>query len=223
MHSIAGRSAIGAILALSTVSGIGQCRFPKEGRANAIENSILGGCGFGRSDCVVATGTSSTLLHRTRADIGVAQSEIAEMRRKVDRLWGNHLQADQRSAAADVFFFAQALVPSANRSFLLQQAAFQLRGAVLSMWAAFGEAVPDEIPAEIAASEKQLGDGDARGYASIKKEVDRLRLGSQSHLNGLADQIRAVESRIESRQVRESWIYLAYVFFNLLLFFTLFR
>ena len=42
MHSIAGRSAIGAILALSTVSGMGQCRFPKEGRADAIENSILG-------------------------------------------------------------------------------------------------------------------------------------------------------------------------------------
>ena len=215
MHSIAGRSAIGAILALSTVSGMGQCRFPKEGRADAIENSILGVAVLGAAIVIVATGTSSTLLHRTRADIGVAQSEIAEMRRKVDRLWGNHLQADQRSAAAAVFF-AQALVPSANRSFLLQQAAFQLRGAVLSMWAASGEAVPDEILAEIAASEKQLGDGDARGYASMKKEVDRLRLGSQTHLNGLADQIRAVESRIESGQVRESWIYLAYVFFNLL-------
>ena len=43
-----------------------------------------------------------------------------------------------------------------------------------------------------------------------------MRLGSQFHFDGLADQIRAVESRIESGQVRESWIYLAYVFFNLL-------
>ena len=169
----------------------------------------------GAAIVIVATATSSTLLYQTRAAVSVAQSEIAEMRRKVDRLWGSHLQADQRSAAADVFF-AQALAPSTNRSFLLQQAAFQLRGAVLSMWAASGEAVPDKIPAEIAAFEKQLGDGDARGYASLKKEIDRLRLGSQSHLNGLGDDIRALESSIASEQVRESWIYLAFVFFNLL-------
>ena len=169
----------------------------------------------GAAIVIVATATSSILLYETRADIRQAQREISEMRRKVDRLWGNHLQADQRSTAANVFF-AQALAPSANRSFLLQQAAYQLRGAVLSMKVASGEKVPDEVPAEIAAFEKQLGEGDVRGYSSFKQEIDRLRLGSQSRLNGLADDIRAAEARIESGQAWESWIYLAYVFFNLL-------
>ena len=132
MHSVAGRSAIRAILALSTVSGRGSADSPRKDGPMLSRFPSWAVAVLGAAIVIVATGTSSTLLHRTRADIGIAQTKIAEMRRKVDRLWGCHLQADQRSAAADVFF-AQALVPSANRSFLLQQAAFQLRGAALSM------------------------------------------------------------------------------------------
>ncbi len=51
---------------------------------------------------------------------------------------------------------------------------------------------------------------------SLKSEIDRLRLLSQTHISGRADDIRAAESRVESLQARESWVYLAYVFFNLL-------
>ena len=165
----------------------------------------------GAAIVIVATATSSILLHETRVDVAQAQMKVSETRRTVDRLWGNHLQADQRSTAADVFF-AQALLSSANRSFLLGKAAYQLRGAALSMRAASGESVSDEVAAEIAAFEKQLGEGDARGYVSLKEEIDRLRLGSQDRINGLADEIRVMEARVEAGRTRESWIYLAYVF-----------
>ena len=97
----------------------------------------------GAAIAIAATATSTMLLHQTRADITAVKSEIADTRRAVDRLWSSHLQADQRSTAADVFF-AQALGSDTSRSFLLEQAAYQLRGAVLSMWAASGEPVPDK-------------------------------------------------------------------------------
>ena len=169
----------------------------------------------GAAIAIAATATSTMLLHQTRADITAVKSEIADTRRAVDRLWSNHLQADQRSTAADVFF-AQALGSDTSRSFLLEQAAYQLRGAVLSMWAASGEPVPDKTPDPIAAAELLLREGNASGYVSLKSEIDRLRLLSQTHISGRADDIRAAESRVESLQARELWIYLAYVFFNLL-------
>lgn len=50
----------------------------------------------------------------------------------------------------------------------------------------------------------------------MKTEIDRLRQGSQSQINGLAESIRAAESRVVSGQTCEARIYLAYVFFNLL-------
>ena len=113
-------------------------------------------------------------------------------------------------------FLAQALGRTTERTFLFKQAAYQMRGAVLSMWAASGEDVPDRSPKTIAEAEQLLGKGKLGAYATLKSEVDRLRLLSQSHLNGVADEIRARESRIEALQARESWLYLAYVFFNLL-------
>ena len=113
-------------------------------------------------------------------------------------------------------FVAQALGPGAGRAFLLEQAAYQLRGAVLSMWAASGESVPDTPPTAVAAADERLRNGDTDGYTSLRSEIDRLRLLSRLHLNGLADGIRASETRIESLQASESWLYLAYVFFNLL-------
>ena len=169
----------------------------------------------GAAIAIVATATSATLLHQTRTNLKDAWSEIGDTRREVDLLWSSHRQADQRSATADVFF-AQALAESPSRSFLLEQTAFQLRGAVLSMWAASGEPVPDETPAAITADESKLRKGDARGYASLKSEIDRLRLLSQSHLDGLSARNRAAESRIESLQAHGASLYLAYVFFNLL-------
>ena len=84
------------------------------------------------------------------------------------------------------------------------------------MWVASGKPVPEQTPAEIAALEDRLGKGDIGGYAPLKAKIDELRLLSQSHLNGISAGIRAAEARIERLQGRESWIYLAYVFFNLL-------
>ena len=169
----------------------------------------------GAAIAIVATVTSTTLLYQTRTDIADVRSELADTRSTVDRLWSSHRQADQRSTAADMFV-AQALGPGPGRAFLLEQAAHQLRGAVLSMWAASGESVPDTPPAAVAAAEERLRNGDTGGYASLRSEIDRQRLLSRSHLNGLADEIRAFEARIESLQASESWLYLAYVFFNLL-------
>ena len=163
----------------------------------------------GAAIVIVATGTSSTLLYQTRADIGDVRSEIAETSQEVDRLWSNHRQADQRSTAADIFF-AQALGEDSSRLVLLQLAAQQLRGAVLSMWVASGKPVPEQTPVEIAALEDRLGKGDIGGYAPLKAKIDELRLLSQSHLNGISAGIRAAEARIERLQGRESWIYLAY-------------
>ena len=87
---------------------------------------------------------------------------------------------------------------------------------MLSMWAASGEPVPD-IPTEaIAAAEELLREGNTNGYVSLKSEINRLRLLSQTHINERAADIRAAESRVEALQARESRVYLAYVFFNLL-------
>ena len=164
---------------------------------------------------IVATITSSTLLYQTRGDIAGVRSVNADKRGTVERLWSSHRQADQRATAADMFL-AQALAPGAGRTFLLEQVAYQMRGAVLSMWVASGEDVPDKTPETIAKAEDLLGKGDVGGYATLRAEVDRLRLLSRSHLNGVANEIRAGESRIDVLQAWESWLYLAYVFFNLL-------
>lgn len=169
----------------------------------------------GAAIAIAATVTSSTLLYGTRADTAAVRSQIADTRRTVDRLWSSHRQADQRSTAAGMFF-GQALGPGPDRSFLLEQAAHQLRGAVLSMWAASGEPVPEQVPEPVAEAEHRLREGDARGYVFLVSEIERLRSLSQSHINGLFDDTRSAESRIESLQSRELWIYLAYVFFNVL-------
>ena len=169
----------------------------------------------GAAIVIIATATSTIVPHQTRKSINVMQLEIVETRRAVDRLWSSHLQADQRSASADVFF-AQALGSDIGQGFLLEQAASQLAGAVLSMMAASGEPVPDVLPATIAAEKRLLVDGKAQGYVSLKSEIERLRLRSQRHINGRVDEIPAKESLVESLQARESRVFLAYVFCNLL-------
>lgn len=169
----------------------------------------------GAAIAIFATATSTILLHQTRTSVTAERSEIAETYRKIDRLWSNHRQADQRSTAADVFF-AQAIGEKSSRATLLQLAAQHLRGAVLSMWVASGEPVPEQTPVAIAALEAKLSSGDVNGYAPLKAKIDELRLRSQSHLNEMSAGIRAAEARIESLEARESTIYLTYVFFNLL-------
>lgn len=169
----------------------------------------------GAAIAIIATATSSTLLYQARKDIRDVQTGLVEKRRDVERLWSSHRQADQRSTAADVFF-AQAIGADSSRLVLLKLASQQLRGAVLSMWVASGKLVPDQTPPEIAALETRLGNGDIGGYKALKKKIDELRLLSQSRLNEMSAGIRAAEGRIRALQGRESWLYMAYVFFNLL-------
>lgn len=185
------------------------------GGSNAVEDSTWGVAVTGAAIAIVATVTSSTLLYQVRAEIDAARVQIESTRRTVERLWSNHREADQRATSAGLFV-AQALEPSAGREFLLDQAAYHMRGAVLSMLAASGEPVPDVPPEAVVAAESGLRAGDAKAYALLQSEVDRLRLLSQSHINRLNDVVRGTESRVESLRSRESWIYLAYVFFNLL-------
>ena len=169
----------------------------------------------GAAIAIAATLTSSTLLYQTRSEVSAEQSMIREDRGRVDRLWASHVQADQRSTAANVFL-GQALETGSNQQFLLDQVAKQLLSAVLSMWAASGEPVPEAQPEPIAEAEQQLRNGNADGYATLMQEIDRLRILSQSHIETLGDDIRAAEARIDALQDRELWLYLAYVFSNVL-------
>ncbi|MDE0029451.1 MAG: hypothetical protein OXU42_08650 [Deltaproteobacteria bacterium] len=167
---------------------------------------------------IIATITSATLLHQTRTRITAATSEVAEMRNRSDTLWSSHRLADQRSTAADVFL-AMALAQRSDTEalpVLLQQTAAQLQGAVLAMSAASGEAVPDEPPEEIQRLYAALLAGDLNGYASLRAEIDERRLLSQSTINQLASDVGSTELRIDSLRARESTLYLAYVFLNLL-------
>ena len=169
----------------------------------------------GAAIVIVATASGSILLYESRENIANVRSEISGKQREIDRLWSNHRQADQRATAADVFF-GQAIGAGPERPVLLRLAAQQLRGAVLSMWVASGKPVPDETPPNVAALEARLGTGDVGAYGALKAEIDKLRLLSQSHLNGISAEVRAAEARIEALQACESWLYLAYVFCNLL-------
>ena len=171
---------------------------------------------------IVATITSAISLHSTRADITSSRSEIATLRDRVDSLWSSHRLADQRSTAADVFL-AMALRENRNDasdastlSVLLDQAAGQLQGAVLAMSAASGETVPDEPPDDIRNFYAALLSGDLSGYTGLKSEIDRLRLLSQSTINQISTNVSSVELHIDSLEARESTLYMAYVFFNLL-------
>ena len=168
----------------------------------------------GASIVVIATFTSSTVLYQIRENVTKARSEIADDRHRIDRLWSSHRQADQRATAADIFL-AEALGESSSTPFLLEQAAYQLRGALLSMWAASGQDIPDDPPKNIEILEGKLRQGDLSAYEGLKSEINRLRLLSQSYINQISSDIRSVESGLEALEARQSAIYLAYVFFNL--------
>ena len=163
---------------------------------------------------IMATAISAIMLHGVRQNVEKARSEITDERRKIDRLWSNHRQADQRATTADIFF-AEALGEKSNTRFLLDQAAAQLRGAVLSMWAASGQEVPDDTPKNIETLEGKLRQGDLSAYSGLQSEINRLRLLSASYINQVSSSIHSGESRIETLEARQSAIYLAYVFFNL--------
>lgn len=164
---------------------------------------------------ITATAMSSTLLYQTRESIRRARLEIADARGRRDRLWSSHRQGDRRSTAADIFL-AEAFGEGSNTSFLLSQTGHQLRGAILAMWAASGETVPDEFPEELKALEAKLLKGDLSGYKNLKARINGLRLLSQEYVNRLSTRIDSEELRAEFLESRESSIYLAYVFFNLM-------
>ena len=169
----------------------------------------------GASLVVVAMVLSSMFLYQIRESIAEERSEIATTRGQINLLWDSHRLADNRSTSADIFV-AGAFGGNSNSSFLLGQAAYQLRGAILAMWAASGEPVPDAPPENIQSFEASLRDGDLGAYAELKSEIDRLRLLSQQHINGFTSVVDSAESRIANLQTWESLTHLAYVFFNIL-------
>ena len=169
----------------------------------------------GAATVIVATATSSILLQQTKAAIQEAKSKVTDIRSKKDLAWSSHLLADQRSTAADVFI-AEALGGSSNAPFLLNQATLQIRGAVMAMWAATDEEMPDESPEWLQILEAALLEGNLPAYTGLKSEINKLRLRSQSYVNQLATDIRSAESRIESLETQEYSVYMAYVFFNLI-------
>ena len=136
---------------------------------------------------IVATATSSVLLHNTKERITKIRSGVKTLRDQKNLSWSSHLLADQRSTAGDIFF-GQALGIGPNKAFLLGETAGHLQGAVLAMWAASGEPVPDDPPKKIQSLHDDLSKGMQTLYAylGLKAEIDRLRLLSRSHVNRLS-------------------------------------
>lgn len=169
----------------------------------------------GATIVIVATAISSTLLYESQKNIIDAHANVAKEKQTVDRLWSNHQQADQRENAANAFF-AQTLETETSRPLLLQLAAESFRGAVLSMLAASGKPVSEKTPAEIETLEEALRKGDTDAYKMFRTEINDLRLLSQTHLSTISNGIQSAETHLKALQAHESWLYLTYVFFNLL-------
>ena len=101
---------------------------------------------------------------------------------------------------------------NSDNSFLLGLTVDQLRGAVLSMYAAAkpSEQVPDETPESIESLLSKLRKGDRDAYMAPKSEINELRLASMRFINELSDGIRSAESCVHSLEVQEGQIYFAY-------------
>ena len=170
----------------------------------------------GATIIIVATTTSSTILHEIQAHIGETVSEISEANSQRDRMWSNHLISDRRSTAAD-FLFGQALGSDSNdvRHFLLKRTGYYLRGSLLAMMIAAEVDVADNTPEEIRNLEGEVKRGNVQAFEDFKDMIDGFRLESQRVLNNKASQIRDLQKRMELLRRKESILYLAIVFFNL--------
>ena len=163
---------------------------------------------------VIATATTSTLLYQAQESVKEASAEIAETRRTVDRLWGNHLVAEQRSTAGELFF-AQVRGGNQNSGFLQERAAYHLWSAALSMWVSSGEPDPETTEDRLLSLRTMLAQGDSSGYNGLKSEINRFRKLSAQYINSQTAEMRAIEARIQSLNAHESTLHMAYVFFNL--------
>lgn len=163
---------------------------------------------------IVASLLSWTTIRKVEAEIAAARTEVAAMLRTTDSSWNSHLQADQRSSAAAMFLAQVGGNP--NTQFLLDQAASHLRGATMSMWAASGQDVADETPANVARLEQKLRSGDLSAYAEFTSELDRLRLLSATHISELGKSIDRRRLDIDSMESEESDTYRTYFFLSLL-------
>lgn len=164
---------------------------------------------------IIATAITSPLLYQTQESIKQGTAEIAEARREVDRLWSNHLLAEQKSTAGDLFF-AQVKGGNQNSGFLYRSAAYQLWKAALLMWIAAGEPEPDDTQEKLLSFRRMLTEGDSNGYDILKSEINRLRELSAQYINKQTAEIRNTQARMQSLNVRETRLYLAYLFFNVL-------
>lgn len=171
----------------------------------------------GATIIIVATATSSTILHKTQTRIGETVSEIAQASSQFDRMWSSHLISDRRSAAADSLF-GQALGSDSReaQNFLLKQTGYHLRGSLLAMMLAAEANVSDSTPTEITDLEKELERGNYRAFNAFKDMIDKLRLRSQKVLNDKGSTIRELQKNMQLLRRQESILYLAVVFFNLL-------
>ncbi len=163
---------------------------------------------------VVASLTSSNLIHQSRSTIAVTELKILDVNRELDYIHNGMNRADQYIAGAEAYV-AQAVDANAAGSFLLEKAAYGLRGAVLSMWVVSGEPVPDQTPKEIARSESALRSGDLGAAQVMRSEIERLRLLAFQHMGRLNAVIHTAQAHIATARVRESRIYLAYMCINL--------
>ena len=61
-----------------------------------------------------------------------------------------------------------------------------------------------------------LSEGKVNGYYRLKSEIDRFRELSANYINDQIGVIMPLESIVEALRARESFLYMTYVFFNLL-------
>lgn len=163
----------------------------------------------------VATAISFILLHDVRDEIAASQERITNLEERIENAWQNHRLGDRRVTSAEIFI-ADALGGGANSSFVLGQAAYNLRGAILAMYSAAGQNVPDQRPARIKKLEESLRRGNLGAYTKLSSEVEQLRRASQAHINGLSKRIDQEEARQRGLNTTEENVYLIYVALNLI-------
>lgn len=163
---------------------------------------------------VVASVVSWTTLRQVNDEIAEARADVASGLRKVDSLWISHRQADQRSSTATNFITQTTGSP--NAGFLLAEAAAQLRGAVLSMWAASGEEVPERPPDNVVSLENRLRNGDLTAYGELKLELERLRTLSARHISETSEAVDSKRAEIEMLESQEATAFRTYFLLSLL-------
>ena len=168
---------------------------------------------------ILSTAITTISLAEIRSKLGATRSEVATVQDQIQSAWNNHLLSERRSTSADALL-AMALrdeAGSADILFALRRVADHLQGAVLAMWVASGDSLPDESPQGIRESTAKLAAGDLSGYAVLRSSIDSLQLQVQQRINTeLAERLSEKNELLSKLEARESQHYLWYVSMNLL-------